>query len=102
MKYIFSKFSLNRFIKKEFVANNLFKVTAEKMIDNTLYFIARKISTVSTEEEPSYSPIVKLKRVGLDGDIIMVYKFRTMHPYSRHVLPEDVQKIHLLVLSCLP
>jgi lipopolysaccharide/colanic/teichoic acid biosynthesis glycosyltransferase len=30
----------------------------------------------------TYSPIVKLKRIGKGGKIIAVYKMRTMHPYS--------------------
>ena len=55
------------------------------MIGSTLYFIAQKLNTISTEETPSYSPIVKLKRVGLDGKIITIYKFRTMHPYSEFI-----------------
>ena len=32
----------------------------------------------------SYGPIFKMKRVGKDGNIISVYKFRTMSPYSEY------------------
>ena len=79
----------NRVISKAEVFGRLnfsgYKVVSEKMIGSTLYFVAQKLNTVSTEEAPSYSPIVKLKRVGLDGKIITVYKFRTMHPYSEFI-----------------
>jgi lipopolysaccharide/colanic/teichoic acid biosynthesis glycosyltransferase len=30
----------------------------------------------------TYSPVIKLKRIGKGGKIIAVYKMRTMHPYS--------------------
>jgi lipopolysaccharide/colanic/teichoic acid biosynthesis glycosyltransferase len=80
---------MNRVISKAEVFGRLnfcgYKVVAEKMIGSTLYFIAQKLNTISTEETPSYSPIVKLKRVGLDSKIINVYKFRTMHPYSEFI-----------------
>ena len=65
-----------------------YNVIAEKIIDNTLYFIAKKVRTVSTEKEPSYSPIVRLKRVGLSGSLITVFKLRTMHPYSEFIQEE--------------
>ena len=40
---------------------------------------------------PSSSPIAKLRRVGKDGKIITVYKFRTMYSYSEY-LQEYVYK----------
>jgi hypothetical protein len=90
---------MNRVISKAEVFGRLnfcgYKVVAEKMINNTLYFVAKKLNTVSTEETPSYSPIVKLKRVGLDGKIITIYKFRTMHPYSEFI-QKDVFENHSL------
>jgi len=72
-----------------------YKITAENMIGNTLYFVAQKLNTISTEETPSYSPIIKLKRVGLDGKIITVYKFRTMYPYSEFI-QKDLFENHSL------
>jgi lipopolysaccharide/colanic/teichoic acid biosynthesis glycosyltransferase len=68
-----------------------YKVIAEKTFGSTLYFIAQKLSTVSTEEAPSYGPIVRLKRVGLDGNIITIHKFRTMYPYSEFIQKETVE-----------
>ena len=34
---------------------------------------------------PSYGPIFKMKRIGYNGKIISVYKFRTMSPYSEYI-----------------
>ena len=41
--------------------------------------------TKSNEQNPSYGPLIKLKRIGLDNKVIEIYKFRTMHPYSEFV-----------------
>ena len=83
----------NRVISKAEVFGRLnfcgFKVIAEKIIGNMLYFIAKELKTVSSEEKPSYGPIVNMKRIGLDGKIITIHKFRTMHPYSEF-LQEDL------------
>ncbi|QQS49742.1 MAG: sugar transferase [Bacteroidota bacterium] len=35
--------------------------------------------------QPTYGPLIKLKRVGKKGKIIEVYKIRTMHPYSEFI-----------------
>ena len=92
---------MNRVISKAEVFGRLnfsgYKVVAEKMIGSTLYFVAQKLNTVATEEAPSYSPIVKLKRVGFNCKIITVYKFRTMHPYSEFI-QKDLFENHSLNL----
>ncbi len=58
------------------------------LIKHKIYFIARPIKSISQEVNPSYGPLVKLKRMGLDGEIIYVYKLRTMHPYSEFIQKE--------------
>ena len=62
-----------------------FKIVAEKEIGDDRYFIAQKVKTSSIDENPSYGPLVKFSRVGLNGGNISVYKFRTMHPYSEYL-----------------
>jgi hypothetical protein len=63
-----------------------FEVIDEKIIDNKLYFAAKKIKDpIFSIHKPSYGFIIKLPRVGKDGKIIGVYKFRTMHPYSEYL-----------------
>ena len=62
-----------------------FKIVAESKIGDDLYFIAQKVKTSSIDENPSYGPLVKFSRVGLNGGNISVYKFRTMYPYSEYL-----------------
>lgn len=54
-------------------------------INEVVYFVARKAKDTTTEKNPNYSPIFKMKRIGKDGKIIYVYKLRTMHPYSEYI-----------------
>ncbi|EHO40192.1 sugar transferase [Caldithrix abyssi DSM 13497] len=79
----------NRLISRAEVLGRLhfcgFKVIAEKEMNNRLYYIARKIRFPSIDRNPSYGPLIKLRRIGLDGRLIYVYKFRTMHPYSEYL-----------------
>jgi hypothetical protein len=62
-----------------------YSITAEKEIGESFYFIAQKRKTPSIDRNPSYSPFVRLKRIGLNGQLIHVYKFRTMFPYSEYL-----------------
>lgn len=72
-----------------------FKVIAEEEHDLRLHFIARKAGAVSPDKNPTYGPIVKLKRIGAKNRVIDLYKFRTMHPYSEY-LQEYVYEKHNL------
>ena len=62
-----------------------FKVVATREINNCLYFIAHKIKHPSIDKNPSYGPIIKLRRIGFGGKVIFINKFRTMHPYSEYL-----------------
>lgn len=62
-----------------------FKIVAERVIGDDLYFIVQKVKTSSVDESPSYGPIVRFNRVGSNGGNMEVYKFRTMHPYSEYL-----------------
>ncbi len=62
-----------------------FEIISENNIQNRLFFIARKISDPYYDVNPSYGPIIKLKRIGKGGKIIGVYKLRTMHSYSEYL-----------------
>lgn len=59
-----------------------FKIIATSQIEESEYFIAKRVMSPSLEENPSYGPIIKLERIGYGGQNIRVNKFRTMHPYS--------------------
>jgi len=62
-----------------------FKVLAEREINGSLFFIAQKSKTPSLDKSPTYSPIIRLRRVGWNGQVIQIFKFRTMHPYSEYL-----------------
>jgi lipopolysaccharide/colanic/teichoic acid biosynthesis glycosyltransferase len=54
-------------------------------IEDELYFIVKKIGKPSKDENPSYSPIIALKRRGKNNEYIYLHKFRTMHPYAEYL-----------------
>jgi lipopolysaccharide/colanic/teichoic acid biosynthesis glycosyltransferase len=89
----------NRALSKAEVFGRLhfcgYSVIAEKEINKHLWFISRKVKTISADQNPSYSPLIKLPRVGLNGNTIYLYKIRTMHPYSEY-LQEYIYKNNLL------
>jgi lipopolysaccharide/colanic/teichoic acid biosynthesis glycosyltransferase len=62
-----------------------FDIIEYKEIRNQTYFVVMKTREPYFDKSPSYGPLVKLKRIGKDGKIIRVYKFRTMHPYSEYI-----------------
>ncbi|RMZ50135.1 sugar transferase [Flavobacteriaceae bacterium PRS1] len=68
-----------------------FEIIDEEIIDNKLYFVARKIKEPVFDSNPSYGLIVRLKRIGKGGTIFNVYKLRTMYAYSEY-LQEYVHK----------
>lgn len=62
-----------------------FEIIDYKIIGNSTYFAVIKTSEPKEDKNPSYGPLFKMKRVGKDGNMIGVYKFRTMHPYSEYL-----------------
>jgi len=72
-----------------------YEIMNETTIDDRFYFICRKKKTVSEEKSPSYGPIVKLKRIGYNGEHLYIYKFRTMYPYSEFIQGDIYEKYHL-------
>lgn len=72
-----------------------FRVLACRDIGHQCYYIAQKVKTPSFERNPSYGPLIRLKRIGYGGDVMSVYKFRTMYPYSEF-LQEYVYENHKL------
>jgi len=62
-----------------------FKILDKDEINNISYFVVSKQREPYFDMEPSYGPLIKLRRVGKNGKIFNVYKFRTMHPYSEYI-----------------
>lgn len=61
-----------------------FDVVSEQYIHDRYCVIARKRSEPDTEHR-HYGLIVKLPRVGKDGKLFLVYKFRTMYAYAEYL-----------------
>lgn len=101
IKRVFPKFNLtkrvyffltrgeNRVISKAETFGRLyscgFEIINEKNIRGRLYIVARKKRKPYYDPEPTYGPLVKLRRIGKDGKQINVYKLRTMHPFSEYL-----------------
>lgn len=101
VKRIFPKFQLtkklyffltrgqNRVLSKAETLGRLyscgFKVITEKKIDGYYYIVSQKVKEPVYDPNPTYGPLIKLKRVGKNGKTIYVYKMRTMHPYSEYL-----------------
>lgn len=62
-----------------------FEILEYQEINNNLFFVTRKVKEPSYDMKPSYGPLIKMRRVGMHGKIIRVYKFRTMHPYAEYL-----------------
>lgn len=64
-----------------------FEVVDESMRHGVFCVLARKVKAPITDDTPSRSPLIMLRRVGKDGKFIGVYKFRTMYCYSEYLQP---------------
>ncbi len=72
-----------------------FEVINLKIIDNTMFFVAKKIKDPITDVTPSTGLLFKMRRLGKDGKPIFVYKIRTMHPYSEYLQEFIYNKFNL-------
>lgn len=62
-----------------------FEILEYREIAGLTYYAVRKTRRPAFDMYPTYGPLVGLKRVGKDGKLLTVYKFRTMHPYSEYL-----------------
>jgi lipopolysaccharide/colanic/teichoic acid biosynthesis glycosyltransferase len=62
-----------------------FEIIDESEFGNKLCLVAKKVKPPIYDLGPTYGPVIKLKRSGKNGKEIMVYKLRTMHPYSEYI-----------------
>jgi lipopolysaccharide/colanic/teichoic acid biosynthesis glycosyltransferase len=79
----------NRLLSKAEVLGRLvycgFEILVYEPHNSLTYVICKKIKEPDENPNPSYGPLFKMKRMGKNGSIIGVYKFRTMHPYAEYL-----------------
>ncbi|MCK5776718.1 MAG: sugar transferase, partial [Bacteroidales bacterium] len=87
--YFFLTKGRNRVISKAETFGRLyscgFEIVEERMINGVLYFVARKTGEPVFDSNPTYGPLIKLRRFGKNNEKIGVFKMRTMHPYSEYL-----------------
>lgn len=64
-----------------------FDVVYENTVGGVLCIIAKKVKEPIREEKPNTGALIRLKRIGKDGEVFGVYKFRTMYAYSEYLQP---------------
>ena len=62
-----------------------FDIVEYKSLDGYLYCVVKKVKQPQENYNPSYGPIYAMPRLGKNGKLIKVYKFRTMHPFSEYL-----------------
>ena len=72
-----------------------FEVLDEEFRRGEFFVLARKVKAPIWDDVPSGSLLIKLRRVGKDGKLIGVYKFRTMYSYSEYLQPYIYEHNHL-------
>lgn len=70
-----------------------FEIVDTSDIGDVQYIVCRKIKKPVFDNNPTYGPLIKLKRHGKHGELFNVYKLRTMHAYSEY-LQEYVYKMN--------
>ena len=64
-----------------------FEVIDERFHYGEYYILGRKFRAPIWDDDPTNGALVKLNRVGYKGNMIGVYKFRTMYSYSEYLQP---------------
>lgn len=67
------------------LVNTGFEIVEYKSFGGYLYCIVKKVKEPDNNPSPSYGPLFAMRRMGKNGKIIKVYKFRTMHPFSEYL-----------------
>lgn len=72
-----------------------FEVVNEEYRLGEFYVLVRKVKAPIWDDQPSGGALIKLQRVGKDGRLIGVYKFRTMYSYSEYLQSYIYEHNHL-------
>jgi len=68
-----------------------FELMSEQQIGDLHYLQLRKVGSPNLHINRNYGLFIKLPRVGKGGEMINVYKLRTMHPYAEYILSYVLQ-----------
>lgn len=86
--FFFSKGRNRLFSKAEMLGRLVscgFEIVDYTHLNGLSYFMVRKKKSPSYDLKPSYGAVFAMPRIGKNGKMIRVYKFRTMHPYSEYL-----------------
>jgi lipopolysaccharide/colanic/teichoic acid biosynthesis glycosyltransferase len=72
-----------------------FESEADEVINGRHYLVARKFKEAPIRVRERYGLLLKLERIGKDGKIVNVYKFRTMVAFSEYVQEHIYRRNHL-------
>lgn len=79
----------NRLLSRAEVLGRLvscgFEIVSYESFDGLNYVVCKKVKEPDYNENVSYGPLFKMQRIGKNGKMIGVYKFRTMHPYAEYL-----------------
>ena len=70
---------LGRFVRAGFA------IVDEEFYQGEFFVLGRKVREPLRGQPPKCGPVIKLHRVGQNGNLIGVYKFRTMYSYSEYL-----------------
>ncbi len=79
----------NRLLSKAEILGRLvncgFEIMSYESYDGVMFVVSKKLKEPEFNSNVSYGPLFKMERIGKNGKLIGVYKFRTMHPYAEYL-----------------
>lgn len=87
--YLFLTRGNNRVFSKPELLGRLyacgFEVEEDRQVNGLYFFVCKRIKEPAFDPNPTYGPFITLNRVAKGGDLIKVYKLRTMYPYAEYL-----------------
>jgi len=74
-----------------------FEIVDIKELTNISFIVCKKTNTPLSKPSSNSGIVIKLNRVGKNGNLIKVYKIRTMHPYGEYLQNYVYMQSNLIV-----